>query len=468
MRVHSRVWIAALLAFIVFSNLQFAFSQNKKLPDLVVTLIEAPGSVVVGHPVEVVADVLNQGKRPAGAFRLRFFLSTDSNITTEDIDTRTTCEIDGLAKRKSKRCSVTIAIPGALPPGQYFLGALVDDQNSIVERDESNNSRAFGPLTIDADVPLPSVGIVVDGDPSDWATIPPILTDKQADGPFDASGKYQPGSDFLKASITNDNDRVFFLFEFAGTPYTGGIGLFFDTDVNPSTGCNGFEATVHTSPAEPGAHLALADYGACVAVDNFPGALVSAVQERNGHSFVELSIRQEDLFRFTAGAQSFRFYAAANFGGAPDTIWPPTVYTLTAHYPDGANLQITFNSEAIFPDFSKPCGALTPGWHYGLTLSETAGVGVTITSYKTVLYDADGGYLMTLGTNSGADFAGQFGECGAASDHIAGNGKACSQSLCLNLDSRSIGGQIDMTFSGVDDKGHQVRFTSRRLFFYGR
>jgi hypothetical protein len=143
------------------------------------------------------------------------------------------------------------------------------------------------------------------------------------------------------------------------------------------------------------------------------------------------------------------------------------VYTLTARYPDGANLQITFNSEAVFPDFSKPCGAVSPGWHYGLTLTETAGVGVTITSYKTVLYDADGGYLMTLGTNSAEDFASRFGGCGPGSNRIAGNGKACSESLCLNFDS-GIGGQIDMTFGGVDDKGHQVRFTSRRLFFHGR
>ena len=463
-----RIWIVSLLAFGVLTNIRPP-SQNKKLPDLVVTLTGAPATVVVGHPMEAVADVFNQGKRPASAFRLRFFLSTDSTITTEDIDTGTSCEIEGLSKRKSRRCSVTINIPGSLRPGQYFLGAIVDDRNSVAERDESNNSISFGPLTINAadDVP-PPVGIVVDGDPSDWATIPPILTDRQGDGPFDASGQYQPGSDFLEASVTNDNDKVFFLFKFAGTPFTGGVTLYFDTDVNPSTGCNGFESTIHTSPAEPDAHLAFADYRGCISMDSFPGAVASAVREQDGHSFVEFSIRQEDLFRFTPGGQSFRFYAAANFGGTPDTIWPPTVYTLTARYPDGANLRIAFDSEAIVPDFSKPCGAVIPGWHYALTLTETAGVGVTITSYKTVLYDAEGGYLMTLGTNSGADFASRFGACGAESDHILANGKACSQGLCLNLDSGGTGGQIDITFSGVDDKGHQVRFTSGRLFLHTR
>src|SRR5258705_10624360 len=126
-----RVWVVSLVALLVFADLRSGFSQNKKLPDLVVTLSGTPTTVVVGHPIEAVADVLNQGKRPAGAFRLRFFLSTDSTISTDDIDTGTICEIDGLAKRKSKRCSVTIDIPGALPPVQDFLGAVVDDQNSF-------------------------------------------------------------------------------------------------------------------------------------------------------------------------------------------------------------------------------------------------------------------------------------------------------------------------------------------------
>jgi len=97
-----------------------------------------------------------------------------------------------------------------------------------------------------------------------------------------------------------------------------------------------------------------------------------------------------------------------------------------------------------------------------MTLTETAGVGVRITSYKTVLYDINGGYLMTMDSNSSADFIRLFDACGQGSDYIAANGKACSQSLCVDLGSRA-GGQIDMTFDGIDDKGNEVRFTSGRL-----
>ena len=97
-----------------------------------------------------------------------------------------------------------------------------------------------------------------------------------------------------------------------------------------------------------------------------------------------------------------------------------------------------------------------------MTLTEIAGVGVTITSYHTVLYDRNGGYLMTIGTNSDGDFARLFTACGDGSAYIKPNGMACSESLCLSLGGRSAG-QLDITFSGIDDKGYAVRFTSGRL-----
>jgi hypothetical protein len=102
-----------------------------------------------------------------------------------------------------------------------------------------------------------------------------------------------------------------------------------------------------------------------------------------------------------------------------------------------------------------------------MTLTETEGVGVTITSYKTVLYDANGGYIHTIGSKSGTIFARMFGDCGSGSNYIGPNGKACSRSLCLDSVGRS-GGQIDITFSGTDDKGNRVRFTSGRLVLLSR
>ena len=77
----------------------------------------------------------------------------------------------------------------------------------------------------------------------------------------------------------------------------------------------------------------------------------------------------------------FRFYAIADAGGTLDYMFPATVYSLTSRYPGGANPPIEFDSETILPDFSSPCGTTLPGWSFGMTLTETEGVGVKITSY---------------------------------------------------------------------------------------
>jgi hypothetical protein len=450
--------------------------KKKKLPDLIIASLTSDMAATAGETLgNVAADIVNQGKKPTGAFRIHYYLSADATLSPEDFDTGATCEIAGLPRGEMVHCATSITLPATLAPGAYYLCAAVDDQNAVTESDESNNVAAYGIITINPKAgdeppptePPPSDTIRIDGDPDDWAGISPVLNDDAGDGPFDGFGHLLAGSDFLHIWVTNDNTYVYFLMEFNGAPYTGGVTLFFDTDVNPTTGCQGTEAVIFTSADEPGAHLALGDYRNCAAADDYPGAVLSAVQERDGHSFVEARVRQEDLFRQTPGRKDVRMYATANLGGASDLVWSPTVYSLTEHYPGGAYLQIAFDSPVAHLDFTTPCNGKTPSWRYGMTITETGGVGVRITSYKTVLYDANGSYLITLGANSANDFARLFNACGSASDYIPANGKACSQSLCLDLGSRN-GGQIDMTFDGFDDKGNQVRFTSGRLILGSR
>ncbi|MFL6215857.1 MAG: CARDB domain-containing protein [Blastocatellia bacterium] len=466
----TRAWVFLLISILFLPGAQLALAKKKKLPDLLITSLTSDAVAIIGEPLRnVVADIINQGKKPAGAFRIHYYLSADATITPEDIDTGATCEIAGLPRGEVARCVTSIALPASLAPGTYYLGAIIDDQNAVAESDESNNVAAFL-VTLNPKVggePPPSDTFHIDGDPSDWAGISPVLNDAAGDGPFDSFGNLLAGSDFLHISVTNDNTYIYFLMEFGGAPYTGGIMLFFDTDVNPSTGCNGTEAVIFTSADEPGAHLALGDFRNCTATDDYPGAVLSAVQERGGHSFVEARVRLDDLFRQTPGRKDVRLHATANLGGASDLVWSPTVYSLTEHYPGGAYLQIAFDSPIVQPDFTTPCHGKTPSWGYGMTITETGGVGVRITSYKTVLYDANGSYLITLGASSSTDFARLFTACGQASEYIPANGKACSQSLCLDLGNRS-GGQIDMTFDGFDDKGNQVRFTSGRLILGSR
>jgi hypothetical protein len=470
MKIHrAKLW-AFLLLFILFAtDVQYAF--YKKLPDLTVSELSCTTTAKTGATLQnVITEIFNQGKRPAGAFRIKYYLSLDNSLSTNDVDTGTVCEFTELARKASVVCNTNVSVPTTVTQGQYYLIASVDEQNSIVEKDEENNSKAFGPITIEKliedddpppPMPPPTGKIKVDGDPDDWQSIAPLYTDEVGDGPFNASGQYQAGSDIVHISVTNDNQDVFFLIEFAGLAHAGGVNLFFDTDVNPTTGCGSSETAIFSSPAQP-YNLQAGDYNNCELSETFPGVVTSAVKEKDNHSYLEASISIEDLFRLTPGRKDFRFHAKTGLGGTTDAVWPPTVYSLTSRFDDGANLQIRFHSDRVSGDSSKPCGTALPGWHYGLTLTETAGLGLTIISYHTVLYDINGGYLMTIGTNNGDDFARLFADCGDGSTYIKANGTACSQSLCLSLGGRSAG-QLDITFSGMDDKGHLVRFTSGRL-----
>lgn len=179
------------------------------------------------------------------------------------------------------------------------------------------------PVTINPSVPLPR--IIVDGHPHEWAGLKPLLEDPSGDGPFNSYGQYYKGQDFMNISVSNDDNNLYFLLEFSGD-YTGGIGLFLDTDLNASTGCKGSEYLVFVSSTAPGANLALADWRNCSFKDDFPEAIVSKAQGR----FVEASIKIDTLRIITPRMIGMRMSATALAPGKgeADTVGPETTYLL--------------------------------------------------------------------------------------------------------------------------------------------
>src|ERR1041384_944780 len=121
-----------LLVFMLFlSGTQFAFIKKKKLPDLIAAGLSGHAAATAGaHLQNVVAMVVNQGKRPAGAFRIHYYISLDDRITTDDIDTGPTCEVGGLPSGETVACHASLDLPASLAPGTYYLGAIADDQNA--------------------------------------------------------------------------------------------------------------------------------------------------------------------------------------------------------------------------------------------------------------------------------------------------------------------------------------------------
>jgi hypothetical protein len=125
------------------------------------------------------------------------------------------------------------------------------------------------------------------------------------------------------------------------------------------------------------------------------------------------------------------------------------------------NLQIFFNPDPVAANTPRPCSTIVPSWFYRATLTEIAGVGISISKFTWDFYDNNGNYLFTQ-TNTASDFASFFSACGTGTSRIPPNGQLCGD-LCIAFGDRRSSASVIMTFYGSDDNGRQVSFPSDRL-----
>jgi Concanavalin A-like lectin/glucanases superfamily/CARDB len=141
-------------------------------PDLVISApavyTPTPDTVVAGQAVQLPAwTITNQGRLYAGTEFDGFYLSTDSTITAADdrltgVTTLTIQPGDSFTWG-----APTLTIPDTLVPGDYYIGVLVDETDTVVESDEGNNFIS-GRLTVVA----PLLRYPFDGDAANAAALP--------------------------------------------------------------------------------------------------------------------------------------------------------------------------------------------------------------------------------------------------------------------------------------------------------
>jgi subtilase family serine protease len=92
-------------------------------------------------------NVKNQGLLNAGTLNVGFYLSADGQITTADtLLGRAT--LMSLGAGVEQTVSVTGTVPATLSGGTYFVGAIADSTNSVLESDEGNNSLAGNSVNV--------------------------------------------------------------------------------------------------------------------------------------------------------------------------------------------------------------------------------------------------------------------------------------------------------------------------------
>ena len=139
--------------------------------DLIIDYISASWTTSEAGETEYVSvRIENIGTDSSGSFYWGIYLSTDTTITTSDIELDTYYKSSISAGSSSSTYSKSVQIPTTITGGRYYVGALADINNQVSESDENNNDKHdTGRVTIDEQPDLtgrscsgPTTGVVGD------------------------------------------------------------------------------------------------------------------------------------------------------------------------------------------------------------------------------------------------------------------------------------------------------------------
>jgi PKD repeat protein len=115
--------------------------------DLAMLQMIGPAMAAPGASVVLNDCVINYGTGAATGFSIGYYISADATITSGDtfVAGRT---LSGLGAGYSNSDGIAVAVPGFLPPGVYYWGAIVDSLDEQAEADEGNNAYCAGSFTV--------------------------------------------------------------------------------------------------------------------------------------------------------------------------------------------------------------------------------------------------------------------------------------------------------------------------------
>jgi hypothetical protein len=129
-------------------------------PDLTEYVSMSVTTIVAGAAATVDAYAINRGSVTSGSSTAGIYLSTDANITTSDT-LLTTVGSSALSPNGVSGYvdyhAVSVTLAANLAPGTYYIGAIADYNNVLVETNEDNN--ASGPVQITLTAPAAPTAI---------------------------------------------------------------------------------------------------------------------------------------------------------------------------------------------------------------------------------------------------------------------------------------------------------------------
>src|SRR5918996_2029011 len=125
-------------------------------PDLAVKRVSlAQDALQPGQSLKATVTVGNRGGR-AGRSQLRMLLSSDARAGGGDLALRGAPAVASLASGSSRRLTAKLTVPAGAPAGSARLLACADGARKVRERNERNNCRASGAITVAAPTTSPA------------------------------------------------------------------------------------------------------------------------------------------------------------------------------------------------------------------------------------------------------------------------------------------------------------------------
>ena len=122
-----------------------SYGTTRVGPDLTVSALTGPISATAGATIQVTDTVKNAGGGAAGASMTRFYLSVNFTFeaaTDPEIGNRAVGPVN---PNQTNAGPASVTIPPGTAPGTYYIIAVGDADNAVMETSETNNTR---PVTI--------------------------------------------------------------------------------------------------------------------------------------------------------------------------------------------------------------------------------------------------------------------------------------------------------------------------------
>ncbi len=203
-------------------------------PDYAMSTLQAPASAGTNEVIPVFRTIRNIGNRAAPSVPYRYFASANTIITTQDVPLELQLADGGqalagevsLATGAGDSRTELVRLPPTMPAGTYYIGCLVDPQNTIGELSKVNNFIASNSVQVmqsslrivDVQLPDATVGrpyffrLTASGEigASSWSAVDPaelpagltVSGDGEVRGT--PTGQGGTGARAFTASVTND------------------------------------------------------------------------------------------------------------------------------------------------------------------------------------------------------------------------------------------------------------------------